>query len=114
MLPVDFLQAFANDIDRCAALLKASFLLPFETSEVNDFDNLVLVIGADNMPENPPTLFIVRNLRQSEGRNAVINVWKSSESFDSVKGSVIKGGLTEREIQISILLRRLLSHKTIG
>ena len=55
--------------------------MPFVTSEVRDFDNLVLVIGADDMPGNPPTFFIVRNLRQAEGKTPVIHVWKSTESF---------------------------------
>lgn len=81
VLPVDFLQTYSNDIDKCAKLLRASSLLPFETSEVKDFDNLVLVIGADNLVSNPPTLFIVRNLRQAEHKNPSIHVWKSSESF---------------------------------
>ena len=83
-------------------------MLPFETSEIKDFDNLVLVIGADNLPENPPTLFVVRNLRQADGKTPVIHVWKSSESFSRGVGTLnehnrcnsalIKGGLTEREI----------------
>ena len=73
--------------------------MPFETTEVHDFDNLVLAIGSDNLPENPPTLFIVRNLRQAEGKKPVIHVWKSSESFSNDRSSAqIKGGLTEREI----------------
>ena len=63
VLPMDFLQQNAHDIDKCVQILRASTLLPYETSEVRDFDNLLLVIGADNLPDNPPTLFIVRNLR---------------------------------------------------
>jgi hypothetical protein len=63
VIPVDFLQAHSQETDKCARILKASSLLPFETSQVSDFDNLVLVMGADNLAENPPTLFIVRNLR---------------------------------------------------
>lgn len=97
-------------------LLKASQLLPFETSEIKDFDNLVLVIGADNLPDNPPTLFIVRNLRQAENKTPVIHVWKSSESFahGPQGGPMIKGGLTEREIQVQIMLRRILSHRGVS
>ena len=72
--------------------------MPFETTEIKDFDNLVLVVGSDNLPANPPTLFIVRNLKQEKGRNPVIHVWKSKESFTYDR--VIKGGLTEREIQV--------------
>ena len=87
VLPVDFLQTYQNDIDKCAKLLRASSLLPFETSEVKDFDNLVLVIGADNLVENPPTLFIVRNLRQAEHKIPCIHVWKSSESFANRRAS---------------------------
>jgi len=97
VLPVDFLQALSQDTDRCARILKASSLLPFETSEVTDFDNLILVIGADNQPDNPPTLFIVRNLRQENGKTPVIHVWKSTESF-SERNAMIKGGLTNKEI----------------
>ena len=99
-------------MDKCIQILRASTLLPYETSEVRDFDNLLLVIGSDNIPENPPTLFIVRNLRQAGGKNPVIHVWKSSESFDN--HSMIKGGLTNREIQVQIMLRRVLSHRQIG
>ena len=74
--------------------------MPFETSEVRDFDNLVLVIGADHLASNPPTLFIVRNLRQAEHKNPVIHVWKSAESFanDRSQSLTVRGGLTEREI----------------
>ena len=93
-------------------ILRASSLLPFKTSEVRDFDNLLLTIGSDNLPDNPPTLFIVRNLRQAGGRTPVIHVWKSSESFDN--HSMLKGGLTNREIQVQIMLRRVLSHRQIG
>ena len=57
--------------------------MPFDTSEVKDFDNLVLVIGADHLPSNPPTLFIVRNLRQAGHKIPVIHVWKSVESFQN-------------------------------
>ena len=99
VLPVDFLQSNAHDVDKCVRLLKASSLLPFETSEVSDFDNLLLVIGSDNLPENPPTLFIVRNLRQAGGRAPVIHVWKSTESFAN-NHSQIQGGLTNREMQV--------------
>lgn len=70
--------------------------MPYETTEMKDFDNLVLVVGSDNLPQNPPTLFIVRNLRQLQGKSPVIHVWKSSESFKNQR--VIQGGLTEREI----------------
>ena len=97
MLPVDFLQIYANDLDKCAKLLKASALFPFETSEIADFDNLVLVMGSDNQPQNPPTLFIVRNLRKEGGKNPVIHVWKSIESFPE-RSAMIKGGLTNSEI----------------
>ena len=99
VLPVDFLQAYSQDIDKCAQLLKVSTIMPFETSEVKDFDNLVLVIGADHLTSNPPTLFIVRNLRQAGHKPPVIHVWKSKESFAENQASLhIRGGLTEREI----------------
>ena len=90
--------------------------MPFDTSEVKDFDNLVLVIGADHLLSNPPTLFIVRNLRQLEHKKPVIHVWKSTESFTNDRAQTLKmqGGLTEREIQVQILLRRILSHRLIG
>ena len=106
---MDFLQQYAHDIDKCVQILRASTLLPYETSEVRDFDNLVLVIGSENLPDNPPTLFIVRNLRQEGGKTPVIHVWKSSESFNN--HSMIKSGLTNREIQVQIMLRRILSHR---
>lgn len=74
--------------------------MPFDTTEIKDFDNLVLVIGADHMPANPPTLFIVRNLRQMAHKTPVIHVWKSAESFahDRAQSLTVRGGLTEREI----------------
>lgn len=97
VVPVEFLQANSGDLDRCARILKSSALMPFETSEVTDFDNIVIVMGNDNQTENPPTLFIVRNLRQEGGKTPVIHVWKSLESFPG-RSAMIKGGLTNREI----------------
>ena len=99
MLPVDFLQIYANDLDKCAKIFKASVLFPFETTEIDDFDNLVLVMGSDNQAKNPPTLFIVRNLRKEGGKTPVIHVWKSLESFPE-RSAMIKGGLTNSEIQV--------------
>lgn len=88
--------------------------MPFETSEVTDFDNVIVVMGNDDgKADNPPTLFIVRNLRHEGGKTPVIHVWKSVESFEG-RSAMIKGGLTNREIQIQIMLRRILSHRMIG
>ena len=113
VIPVEFLQQNCHDLDRCARILKSSALMPFETSEFCDFDNLVVVMGDDGQTSNPPTLFIVRNLRQQGGKSPVIHVWKSVESFEG-RSALIKGGLTNREIQIQIMLRRVLSHRMIG
>ena len=63
VLPANILFGFQHDIEMCAKLLRASSLMPYVTTQLYDYESLILVIGSDEPSENtlPPTLFIVRN-----------------------------------------------------
>ena len=39
--------------------------MPSRSTELNDYENLVFVLGSDDRVENPPTLIIVKNLSQA-------------------------------------------------
>ena len=90
ILPADILLAYQHDIEQCAQLLRASSLMPLVTTELYDYENLVLVIGSDNSSAHmpPPTLLIVKN--RIDGGNEFmpsISVWKSTESFKNLYGA---------------------------
>ena len=64
--------------------------MPLVTTELYDYENLVLVIGSDNSSAHmpPPTLLIVKN--RIDGGNEFmpsISVWKSTESFKNLYGA---------------------------
>ena len=70
VLPADFLLKYQNDIDKCARLLKSSCLMPLKTTQLYDYEHLLLVIGADAASGQtpPPTLIIVKNaIKDGEG-----------------------------------------------
>ena len=59
-------------------------MMPLTTTELYDYENLVLVIGSDNASDRipPPTLLIVKNcFDNTETFMPSISVWKSIESF---------------------------------
>ena len=58
--------------------------MPLKTTQLYDYEHLLLVIGADAASGQtpPPTLIIVKNaIKDGEGQSPQIIVWKSTESF---------------------------------
>ena len=80
MLPADVLLTHMNDIDECVRVLRESVLIPNVTTDIYEYQNIVLVQGSDDSIDRVPTLFVVKNC--SGGKfMPFVNVWKSTESI---------------------------------